>query len=180
MSCYRGAGSGGYAKKHNPFIYYDDISNSPTRCSRLVGFAQLAADLRRGQLPTFAWITPNLCDDGHDCGVGGSDRFLARTVPALLHELGPHGFLLVTWDEGNSDRACCAGAARGGHIVTLVAGPTIRPGSRLSAPVDHYGVLATIEEALGLPLLDGTANPQSGRLTALFSSPPQIRSKLGH
>jgi phosphatidylinositol-3-phosphatase len=173
-ACFRGGGAGGYAKKHNPFIYYDDIARSPRRCSRLVGFAQLAADLRGGRLPTYAWISPNLCDDGHDCGVAGADRFLSRTVPVLLHGLGPYGFLVLTWDEGSSDRGCCGGVAHGGHIVTIVMGPDVRRGAREGQPVDHYGTLATIEEALGLPPLAGGADPRSGRLTALFARPPHI------
>jgi hypothetical protein len=173
-SCFRGATAGGYAKKHNPFIYYDDIAGSPQRCGRLVGFAQLAADLRHGRLPTYAWITPNLCDDGHDCGVAGGDRFLARTVPALKRELGPHGFLVLTWDEGSSDRGCCAGAARGGHIATVLVGPDVRHGAHEDLAVDHYGVLGTIEQALHLPALAGAADLRSGRLTALFARPPQI------
>jgi phosphatidylinositol-3-phosphatase len=173
-ACFRGATAGGYAKKHNPFIYYDDIARSPRRCSQLVGFARLAADLRRGRLPTYAWITPNLCDDGHDCGVAGGDRFLAHAVPPLLRELGPHGFLVLTWDEGSSNQGCCGGAAQGGHIATIVAGPEVRRGAREGQPVDHYGVLGTIEEALGLPPLAGAADPRSGRLTALFARPPHI------
>lgn len=172
--CFRGAAAGGYAKKHNPFIYYDDVASSPARCARLVGFGQLAADLRDGQLATYAWITPNLCDDGHDCGVAGADRFLARTVPTLVHELGPHGFLVLTWDEGSSDRGCCGGAAHGGQVATIVIGPDVRRGARESAPVDHYGVLGTIEQALHLPPLAGAADPRSGRLTALFARPPHI------
>jgi hypothetical protein len=174
-ACFRGADAGGYAKKHNPFVYYADIAASAHRCERLVGFAALASDLNRGTLPTYVWITPNLCDDGHDCGVAGGDRFLARTVPALLRELGPLGLLVVTWDEGSSDRGCCGGVARGGHIATILAGPTVRRGARESRPVDHYGVLATIEQALGLPLLAGARDPRSGRLSELFASPPRIR-----
>lgn len=173
--CYRGAAAGAYAKKHNPFAYYDDISHNSRRCENLVGFAQLARDLRLGRLPTYVWVSPNLCDDGHDCGVAGSDRFLARTAPALLHELGPHGFLVLTWDEGDSDSGCCAGIAQGGHVVSVLAGPEVRPGSREARPIDHYGTLATIEEALGLPLLGGAADPRSGRLNALFRRPPHIR-----
>jgi phosphatidylinositol-3-phosphatase len=173
--CFRGAEFAGYAKKHNPFIYYDDIASSPGRCRRLVGFGQLAADLRDGRLPTFAWITPNLCDDGHDCPVSVADRFLARTLPALVRELGPHGFLVLTWDEGSSDASCCGGSARGGHIATIVVGPDVRRGARESAPVDHYGVLGTIEQALRLPPLAGAADPRSGRLTALFARPPRVR-----
>jgi phosphatidylinositol-3-phosphatase len=173
-ACFHGAGAGEYAKKHNPFIYYEDIAGSPRRCSHLVGFAQLSADLRRGRLPTYTWITPNLCDDGHDCGVAGGDRFLKRTVPALLRELGPHGFLVLTWDEGASEQGCCSGVAQGGRIATILAGPDVRRGGREGGPVDHYGVLGTIEEALGLPPLAGAADPSSGRLSALFARPPRI------
>jgi hypothetical protein len=173
--CFRGAGSGGYAKKHNPFIYYDDIASSPARCRKLVGFGQLAAGLRSGRLPTYVWITPNLCDDGHDCGVRAGDRFLARTVPALLRELGPHGLLVLTWDEGVSDRGCC-GVAHGGQVATILAGPDVPPGARERRPLDHYGVLATIERALGLPPLAGAADPRAGRLTSLLGQPtPTLR-----
>jgi hypothetical protein len=173
--CFQGASAGGYAKKHDPFAYYDDVARSPQRCARLVGFGALARDLRAGALPTFAWITPNLCDDGHDCGVGAADRFLARTVPALLRELGPHGFLVLTWDEGGSDAGCCAGRAAGGRIATIVAGPDVRRGIRLATPVDHYGVLASVEEALGLPLLGAAADARNGRLTGLFRRAPRLR-----
>jgi len=172
--CFKGSAAGGYAKKHNPFIYYDDIAQSARRCHKLVGFEQLAADLRSGSLPTYGWISPNLCDDGHDCGVSGGDRFLARAVPALLRELGPHGFLVLTWDEGSSDQGCCGEVAQGGHIATIVAGPDVRRGAREGVVVDHYGVLGTIEEALGLPALAGAGNPRSGRLTALFARPPHV------
>jgi phosphatidylinositol-3-phosphatase len=168
--CFRGAGAGGYAKKHNPFIYYQDIAGSSARCSKLVGFGQLASDLRAGRLPTYAWITPNLCDDGHDCGVAGGDRFLARTVPALIRELGPDGFVLITWDEGVSDRGCC-GVARGGHVATILAGPGALAGARQRTPVDHYGVLGTIEGVLRLPPLGEAADPRAGRLTALLREP---------
>jgi hypothetical protein len=174
-ACFRGAASGGYAKKHNPFIYYDDVASDTGRCSRIVGFDQLAHDLDGDRLPTFAWITPNLCDDGHDCGVRGADRFLARTVPLLLRELGPHGLLLLTWDEGGSDAGCCAGAARGGRVATIVAGPDVRAHAREAQPVDHYGVLATIEQALGLPPLARAGDAASGSLDALFAHPPRVR-----
>lgn len=172
--CFTGASAGGYAKKHNPFAYYADVIHAPGRCGRLVGFGALAADLRSGSLPTYAWVSPNLCDDGHDCGVAAGDRFLARTVPALLRELGPRGFLVLTWDEGSSDAACCHGAT-GGRVATIVAGPEVRPGARSNAPVDHYGVLATIERALGLPALGAGADARSGSLDSLFARPPRLR-----
>jgi hypothetical protein len=59
-------------------------------------------------------------------------------------------------------------------VTTILAGPGVRRGARLAAPVDHYGVLGTIEEAFALPPLGAAADPRSGRLTALFSRPPRI------
>ena len=137
--CFHGAESAGYAKKHNPFIYYDDIAGSARRCSHLVGFGQLAADLRDGRLPTYVWISPNLCDDGHDCGLRAGDEFLSHAVPALLAELGPRGFLVLTWDEGLTDDGCCAGQAHGGHIVTVLAGPGVTPGGARATPLTITG-----------------------------------------
>lgn len=171
--CYTGASADAYAKKHNPFAYYDDVAGNAARCRRLVGYPQLAADLRAGTLPAYAWISPNLCDDTHDCGVASGDRHLAHLVPALLRELGPHGFLILTWDEGSSDRSCCA-EAHGGHIATIVAGPDVRAGARDGQPVDHYGVLRTVEDAFGLPRLAGAARARNGSLAALFARPPSI------
>ena len=173
--CFTGTSAGNYAKRHNPFIYYVDVAGNRSRCSNLVGFGALNSDLRSRQLPTFAWITPNLCNDTHDCGVDVGDRFLAGIVPSLLGELGPHGFLIVTWDEGTTNAGCCGGAASGGHIATIVAGPEVKPGGRQRAPVDHYGVLATIERALGLPLLGGAANASNGSLAGLLKSLPRAR-----
>lgn len=153
------------------------------RCRRKRGTLQPPRWLRRTEqrlacglrVPTYVWITPNVCNDTHDCGVAVGDRFLARTVPPLLRELGPRGFLLLTWDEGASKAGCCGTVARGGHIATIVAGPGVIPRSHLKSPVDHYGVLATIERALALPLLGGAAAPRNGRLDPLFRRPPRIR-----
>src|SRR3954471_15040186 len=71
--CYMGASAGGYAKRHNPFMYYEDIASRQTRCSRIVPYTELHTDLRRGQMPRFSWISPNLCNDTHDCGIQAGD-----------------------------------------------------------------------------------------------------------
>lgn len=146
--CSQVAGADGYAKEHDPFLYYDDIARNPRRCRNVVGFDQLASDLRRGRLPTFAFISPNLCHDTHECDVTTGDRFLAGLVPGLLRELGPHGFLVLTWDEGSSSDGCCTDA-HGGRIATIVAGHDVRRHARSSRPVDHYGALRTIENHSG-------------------------------
>src|SRR3954471_905 len=48
--CFRGAGAGGYAKKHDPFMYYDGLRS----CRRVVGFGALARDLRRATMAIYA------------------------------------------------------------------------------------------------------------------------------
>lgn len=174
-ACFGGASSpAGYAKKHDPFMYYDDVARNPRRCRKVVPFDQLASDLRRGTLPTFSFISPNLCDDTHDCDIATGDRFLAGLVPRLLRETGPHGFVILTWDEGTSDDGCCVNA-HGGRIATIVAGPDVRRHASSARPIDHYGVLRTIDDALGLPPLGGAALHQSGRLQSLFVRPAHLR-----
>jgi phosphatidylinositol-3-phosphatase len=167
-ACFTGASAGEYAKKHDPFAYYTRVTTDPARCRNIVPLTRLAADERAGTLPRFLWITPNLCHDMHDCSVSTGDRFLAGLVPALLRALGPRGLLFVTWDEGSSDDGCCR-LASGGHIVTIVAGGGARRGARLATPTDHYSVLQTIEDLLGLRRLRGAAcacTPSLGPLLA--------------
>lgn len=165
--CFKGAAAGSYVKRHNPFLYFANVAGQPSRCRRVVPLTQLTADLRAGTLPTYVFISPGLCNDGHDCSTATADAFLSRLVPRLLGALGPRGFLVLTWDEGTSRRGCCTGA-RGGRIATIVAGPRVRRGTRLRTAIDHYGVLGTIEDALGLPRLGRAADPGSGSLRPLF------------
>jgi hypothetical protein len=172
--CFTGAGAGGYAKKHNPFVYYDDVVSNRKRCRHVVPYGQIATDLRRGRLPAFSFIAPNLCDDTHDCDVRTGDRFLAGIVPALLHALGPHGFFVLTYDEGTSDAGCC-GDAHGGHIPTIVAGPQARRGARQTTPVDHYGVLRTLEDTFRLPRLGEARQRRHGSLRPLLRGVPRLR-----
>jgi phosphatidylinositol-3-phosphatase len=154
--CFMGASAGDYAKKHDPFAYYTRVTGDRARCANIVPIARLEADERDRIMPRFIWITPNLCDDMHDCSVSTGDRFLAKLVPPLLRALGPGGLLFLTWDEGSSDAGCCR-LASGGHIVTIVAGAGARAHSRLPTPTDHYSVLQAIEDVLGLKRLRGAA-----------------------
>jgi hypothetical protein len=154
--CFTGASAGEYVKRHDPFLYYTRVVDNPAWCGRVVPLAELDAAERASELPRFAWITPNLCHDMHDCSVARGDRFLAGLVPPLLRALGSRGVLFITWDEGSTDAGCCRRAS-GGHIATIVAGDGARLGARLRTPTDHYSVLQTIEDLLGLPRLRGAA-----------------------
>ena len=166
--CFKGSDHGRYAKKHNPFMYYDSIANHSGRCSHVVPYKRLGSDLRKGKLPDFAFITPDLCNDTHDCSIGTGDDYLAHIVPALLRELGPRGILFVTWDEGQDNGGCCGNAA-GGRIATVVAGPDVTRGATASSTsYSLYSVLRTIEEAFGLPLLRHAGDHSTHAMRSLF------------
>ncbi|MGA9857087.1 MAG: alkaline phosphatase family protein [Solirubrobacteraceae bacterium] len=154
--CYRGDSAGNYAKKHDPFLYYVHLAATPSECRNVVALTELGTAERSGSLPRFAWITPNLCHDMHDCDPATGDRFLRRIVPPLLAALGHNGLLFLTWDEGSSDDGCCRQAS-GGHIVTILAGAGARAGAVMRTPADQYSILQTIEDLLGLPRLRGAA-----------------------
>jgi hypothetical protein len=154
--CFTAAGSGSYAKKHDPFMYYKGVVSDSSQCGRVVPLTELASDESHGTLPRFVWITPNLCNDMHDCAVTSGDKFLSGLVPPLLRALGPRGLLILTWDEGSTNDGCCHLAA-GGHVVTIVAGGAARPRARMRKPVDHYSTLQTIEDMLGLKRIGGAA-----------------------
>jgi len=173
--CYMGASSaGGYAKKHDPFMYFPQIAGNPARCRNVVPLTQLSGDLRGKRLPAFAWISPNLCDDGHDCGEEFTDRFLAHLVPDLVAGLGPHGVLALVWDEGSSNSGCC-GQAAGGRVPLLLVGPSVRAGYRIATPADHYSLLALIEDEFGLRRLRGAACRCTPSLAGAFPGGVPLR-----
>lgn len=167
--CFLGAGSGGYAKKHDPFAYYTAVSGDRGQCQRIVPLSRLFADERAGTLPAFVWITPNLCHDMHNCSTATGDRFLGRLVPGLLRALGPHGLLFLTFDEGTTDNGCCARAS-GGHVATILAGGAARPHATMTKATDQYSVLQTIEDLFGLPRLRGAACPCTPSLAPLLGA----------
>ena len=168
--CYTGASAGGlYAKKHDPFMYVAHIRDSAAQCARVQPFTAFYPALDAGQLPAFTFVTPNLCHDGHDCSLQQSDTwvggFVARVTASSWFAAG--GVLIVTYDEGTASDGCCGGAA-GGHIPTWVISAATPPGARSTTPVDHAGVLRTIEELWRLPALGAAAQPASGDLLALI------------
>jgi acid phosphatase len=167
-ACFKGASSGEYAKKHNPFMYYRSVADDPARCAKVVPEEELSADLSIGRLPTFGFLSPGLCDDTHDCPLEAGDRYLEKTIPPILRALGPRGFLVLTWDEGSSDAGCCGGLAKGGRIPTVIAGAGVRHGASLTSSYTHYSVLRTIEDALGLPRLRNAADPRTVPLHEAF------------
>ena len=157
--CFVGDAPPLYRQKHNPFIYFDDIRSDAARCAKVVPFTQFATDLNANTLPNFVWITPNMCNDGHDCGLSASDAWLRAWVPQILQSPAwqDNGALFITYDEGKQGDGRCCVYAEGGRIVTLVISPLGKPAFSSEIAYDHYSLLRTIEEAWRLPLL-GKAN----------------------
>jgi phosphatidylinositol-3-phosphatase len=146
---FTGPFSGRYAKKHVPFLYFRDVAGNRARLARIVPLTALRADLRTRRLPDFAFVVPNMCNSMHDCSVGTGDAWLRAQLPPLLAL--PNTAVFVVFDEGASN------ARGGGHVAALVLGTAVRSGSRFTAVTGHYGLLRTIEQAWGLPLLGRSA-----------------------
>ena len=166
-ACYTGATYGRYAKKHNPFMYFPSITSDAARCAQVQPLTKLNADLKAGSLPRFAFVSPDLCADMHDCSVASGDLYLSHLIPRILTALGTDGVLFVTFDEGSTSAGCCT-VAKGGHIATIVAGPAVTTPVRSSVPYDLYSILRTIEEAWNLPLLRNAGCECTSSMTAFF------------
>lgn len=176
-ACFVGDAPPLYRQKHNPFIYYDNVRNDPARCAKVVPFTQFATDLQANALPDFVWITPNMCNDSHDCPISTSDTWLKTWVPQIVQSPAwrDDGALFITFDEGvKGDGGCCT-YADGGRIATLVISPLGKPGFVSDVAYDHYALLRTIEQAWGLPLL-GHASCHCAQVMAdFFRAPPAAR-----
>jgi phosphatidylinositol-3-phosphatase len=160
---YEGRGVGDYTKHYNPFAYSEQVGDGADR-THVVGFGALRRDLRRGRLPRFSWIAPDLLHDGHDASVRASDRFVARIEPRIVDALGPHGVLFVGWDEAQGTVG-----PRGGRVALIAIGPGARSHARVSSPADHYSLLATLEAGLRLPALGHAASPATHLLAGLLA-----------
>jgi hypothetical protein len=148
-SGFTGAFAGRYAKKHAPFLYFRDVLRSRARLRRAVPLTQLRRDLLGRRLPAFALIVPDLCHSMHDCPVATGDAWLRSQLPPLV--VLPETVVFVVFDEGTTNDH------GGGHVPALALGTAVKGGARFTAPTDHYGLLRTVEEAWGLPLLGRSA-----------------------
>jgi phosphatidylinositol-3-phosphatase len=170
--CYKGPNTDLYVKRHNPFLYFTDISKVASRCAHVVPLDELDGDISGGTLPAFVWITPDLCQDSHDCPVSSGDAFLSDLVPKLLDAIGPRGAVFLTWDESKArDVSGCCQKASGGHIPTIVAGPLVAAGTSVETPFDQYSILRTIEEGFALPPLRDAGCSCTENMGAFFTAP---------
>jgi phospholipase C len=188
----------GYATRHDPFVYFHSVIDNAPYCDAhvvalgstkgvmpsgaLPGETGLATDLKSIQTtPSFSFITPNLCEDGHDypCKneTGGAsaladiDSFLSTWVPKITNSAAykKNGLIEITFDESDgpqSDSSSCCGETPGptsplpgitgpggGQVGAVLLSPYIKKGTVTLTDYNHYSSLATFEDLFGLPLL---------------------------
>lgn len=61
-----------YAVKHSGFMNFLSVQRDPHRAEHIVGFGQLYADLKSGNVPNFSLIIPNLCNEMHGADEPGT------------------------------------------------------------------------------------------------------------
>jgi hypothetical protein len=186
----------GYATRHDPFVYFHSVIDEQGYCdkhvvalgspsgamppSALRGETGLATDLATAaRTPRFSFITPNLCNDGHDfpctnqpsgaSALADIDQFLETWVPKITSSpaFRQNGLLEIVFDEAaNSEtEACCEEMAGpgspepgitgpgGGRVGAVLLSPFIAPGTVSKTSYNHYSSLATWESLLGLSRL---------------------------
>jgi phospholipase C len=156
-----------YDSLHNPPIYYTDIAAQCSRNDVPMGTASqgnFAHDLAT-RLPAFSFVTPNKCNDDHDCAVSVGDAYLQSLIGAIVtsHQYREgHTVIFLTWDEGEGgvSNDCAYNTTDVGcHVATLVISPSTRPGTQSAQLFNHYSLLKTTEQLLRLPILGHANDP---------------------
>ena len=170
-----------YADRHAPFVYFHSVIDDPRHCNRhvvplgtvLVGTngnpdifsGHLSEDLERTEsTPKFMFVTPNLCDDGHDAtcagenveggktgGLTGANLWLAHWIPMIMASPAYRSgkmLVVITVDESGSDTGTGANACPNAVQATCQTptGPNLRnPGwSPLLGLLDSRATLPAI------------------------------------
>jgi phosphatidylinositol-3-phosphatase len=167
-----------YAAKHDPFVYFHAIIDSPSCQRNVVPLTKLEDALRSTKsTPNFVFISPNLCHDGHDrpCKNGepgsleSADEFLQHWVPIIMNSPAykSDGLLVINFDEALSidASACCnqptgpntgmpgVNGPGGGRTGAVLLSRFITPGTVSRVPYNHYSLLRSLEDIFGLPHL---------------------------
>lgn len=128
-----------YMRKHVPWT---DFTKVP-RKDNVVYTKPLAQPPSR-----FVWITPNMCNDMHDCSIGTGDKWASKNLSSLITwDQNNDGVLIVTFDENDG--------SPGNQIATILAG-NVNSG-QFKQRITHYNVLRTIENVFGVKALGNAA-----------------------
>ena len=136
----------GYAR--NPVAYFRADRGLCRRWDIPMGtvhHGSLASALSENRLPAFSLVVPSMCHSTHSCPVATGDTWLSRWINRIVtspaYRAG-HTAVFLTWDDGQKDI--------GQHIPLIVVSPSTTPGTRSSAAFNHYSLLRTTADLLGV------------------------------
>jgi acid phosphatase len=135
-----------YMRKHVPWANFPNIPKDRSR---------VYPGVLKKPPTRFTWITPNMCNDMHDCSISTGDTWASQNLPDLIAwDQANNGVLILTFDENDG--------SAGNQIPTILAG-NVNPG-QYSQTINHYNVLRTIENIFGIAPIgeSGSASPISG------------------
>lgn len=132
--------AGTYVRKHDPPMSFTAVSGT-SQCANIAPLASFTTSA------SLTFVTPNLCNDAHDCSLTTADNFLAGFLPKVFTSADwPSTLLIVSFDEGSTS------TNGGGHVYTLVARQGM-PHLVSATFHNHYGMTRTVENVYGLPCL---------------------------
>jgi hypothetical protein len=158
-------GVNGYAPRHNPFVFFDDLTGTNNFYDAFAlahnrPYSEFSRDLTNNAVARYNFLTPNLCNDGHDsCApqydpIRQTDDWLAGEVPKILASAAysNQGALFITWDEGEG--------GSDGPIGMILLSPLARgDGYGNNIHYTHSSFLRTMQEIFGVsPWLGDAAN----------------------
>jgi hypothetical protein len=129
----------GNAAKHVPALYLAGADDR-AHCEAQV---RPWRDFDPANLPDFAFVTPDLCNDGHDCGNDVVDEWARVHIGAVLGSAAYAAGKVAVFVWYDEDRP----------VPNMWVAPTARPGPIDLAGASYAGTLAAWQEMLGLPCL---------------------------
>ncbi len=159
--CFLSARSGGYVRKHVPFLSFQNVQSNPARCGRIVDSSAFAEDIQSGTLPEVSLYIPDLNNDGHDTSAAYADHWLQYTFEPLLKnpKFTQDTLLVVTFDESEM--------FSNNRIFTVFVGDSVVAGTVSSQSTNHYSLLRMIEDEFGLGSL-GLNDAKSAPITGVW------------
>jgi hypothetical protein len=140
--CDLGTPIGRYARRHEPFLSFADIQDSPT-CEHITDLEDFFRDAKAHQLPDFSLVIPDLDHDAHDKPIQFANAWFEEKFSPVLEdaEFKRDVLFIVTFDE-NDDNFL---KKTGNLIYTVFWGGAVTP-QTVTGVYDHYDLLRTLEE----------------------------------
>jgi hypothetical protein len=148
-----GCSASGNAAKHIPRLYYQG-ADDPAFCDAQV---RPYTEFNPTNLPNFSFITPTLCNDGHDCPNATVDTWMKNNIAPVIasadYQAGK--VLIEIWYDEDSP------------VPNLYISPSAHPGPFATTGIGYASTLKLWEDVLGFPCLANACNT------------PDIRSVTG-